>query len=360
MEKKLKFNLIVCVTVGVALFAALLVVASLYDLQISKALTKGSLEAGEYYSSNGFAKFFEVAGGSVIYLAGGIASLICVCAAIKMAEGEDFFFIKELKGVWYKIIKICLIIGFSAFAVYEMYEFVHEVFKYVDRYTQDALIGSDIKFTIDNGCFIMAQLVFATLIAGLIFALLLRVKKEEIYRLIRLAALILLVEALYLVFVGVVKSPVGRMRYRTMNAIGDFSYYTPWYVINGSRHVLQNGVVGVGDFDAATLVGAAEDTCKSFPSGHTYCAGMSFVLVCLPDLFESFKKTYLKVLCWVIPAVYTITVAITRIVVGAHFLSDVLVGGTLSFTLIMIFREVLILNCAHFKALFKSKETQTE
>lgn len=354
-NKKLKLNLILGVAVSAVLFATLLTVASFYDLGISKFLTKGSLPEGKYYSTNSFALFFEVMGGSLVYIAGGVAALICVCAAIKMADGEKFFFIKELKGVAYKIVKWVLVIGFAAFAVYEMYEFFHDTFKYTDRILQGALQGTGVSFTLKTAYLTAVQLVLALLVGGLIFALLFRVKKEDIYKLVKFAAAILIVEAMYLVVVGAIKGPIGRVRFRAMNAIGDFSEYTPWYVINGSRDLTINGLVSSGA-DPSVLVGAASDTCRSFPSGHTYCAAMSFALVCLPDLIERFKKTWIKVLCWVIPAVYTVTVAVCRIVVGAHYLSDVLVGGTLSFALIMIFREVLILKCAHFKALFKKKE----
>ncbi|MDE7439651.1 MAG: phosphatase PAP2 family protein [Clostridia bacterium] len=358
-NKKLKLNLILCVAIGVALFAALLTVASLYDLQISHTLTKGSLAEGKYYSTNGFALFFEIFGGCVVYIAGGVASIICVCVAIKMREGDRFFFIKELKGAFYKIVKWILIIAFSAFAVYEMYCAIHDMFKYTDRYLQDLLAGSGIKFTLRSGYLLAAQLVVAAVVSGLVFALLMRVKKENILTLVKLAILIFIVEALYLVVVEAIKTPIGRMRYRTMNVLGDFSYYTPWYKINGSRHATLVGIVGSKP-DTDILIGAASDTCKSFPSGHTYCAAMSFVLVCLPDLFERFKKTWVKVLCWTVPAVYTLTVAVCRIVVGAHYFSDVLVGGTLSFTAIMIVREVLILKCAHFKALFGKKQPEVE
>ena len=361
MEKrKLKITAILCVTFGVAVFVCLLVIASFFDLEISKALTKGSLKAGEYYSDNEFALFFEVAGGSVVYLLGGIASLICLTASVKMEDGQPFLFVKELKGTAYKIIKTLLIIVFSAFAVYEMYAFFHDAFKYTDRYLQDAVNGTGASFSLDSGYLTAVQVVIAFIFSGLIFALLLKIKRENIFTLIKLAALILIVEAMYLVFVGLIKGPIGRMRFRTMNAIGDFSYYTPWYKINGVRHVLSDGTIGKGDFDAATLVGATSDTCKSFPSGHTYCAAMSFALVCLPDMFERFKKTYIKALCWVIPAVYTVTVAVTRIVVGAHFLSDVLIGGTLAFTLIIILREALILKGAHIKCFFKNTEKSVE
>ena len=356
MEKKLKLSAIICVSAFLAVFVALLTIASFYDLQISQALTKGSLEEREYYSSNQFALFFEVLGDSVVYLLGGVASIIIVCAAIKMTDGGAFLFIKELKGVLYKIVKICLIIAFSAFAVYEFYEVFHDVVKYTDRYLYAALMGSEVEFSVGGGYMIAVQIVFALATAALIFGLLVRVKREDIFKLVKLAVLILAVEALYLVLVGAIKTPIGRMRYRAMNAIGDFSYYTPWYKINGARSVGIDGSILQGSIDKQDALFGATDTCKSFPSGHTYCAATSFVLVCLPDLFERFKKVWVKVLCWTVPAVYTVTVAVCRIVVGAHFLSDVLVGGTLAFALIIIIREVLILNCAHFKAFKVNKE----
>ena len=353
MEKNLKRNAIICVSVFVAVFCALLVVASLYDLQISDALTKGSLKEGEYYSSNQFALFFEVMGDSVVYIAGCIASLIFVCSAMKLKDGDNFLFFKEIKGTFYKVFKSCLIILFSAFAVYEMYEAVHDIFKYTDRYLYAELLGSGIEFSVTGGYMLAVQILLALAFTGLILGLLVRVKKENITKLLKLAILILIVEALYLVLIGAIKTPVGRMRYRTMNAIGDFSYYTPWYKINGARHVGIGGSIGNGDLSRDELLFGAEDTCKSFPSGHTYCAAISFALICLPDLLESFNKRWIKAICWTAPTAYTLTVAVSRIVVGAHYLSDVLVGGTLAFTLVILIREVLILNCAHFKAFKK-------
>ena len=354
-NKKLRLNLIIGVCAFAAVFAALLTVASLYDLQISEALTNGSLAEGEYYSSNQLALFFEVMGDSVVYLAGGIASLIFVSSAIKLQDGDGFLFIREIRGAAYKAFKICLIILFSAFAVYEFYEAVHDIFKYTDRYLYAVLTDYGLQFSLTGGYLFAVQVVLALAFAGLILALLVRVKKEDITKLIKLAILILVVEAMYLVLVGAIKTPIGRMRYRTMNAIGDFSYYTPWYKINGSRNVDMVGNV-VGDkLSREELLFGAEDTCKSFPSGHTYCSAITFALVCLPDLFERFKKRWIKGICWIVPAAYTLTVAVCRIVVGAHFLSDVLVGGTLAFALIMIIREVLILNCIHFKAFIKNK-----
>lgn len=355
MEKKLKINLLVCVSAFIAVFTALLIVASFYDLQISRALTSGSLGKGEYYSTNDFAVFFEIVGFSVFYLSGGISSLICVAAAIRMQDGEKFFFIKELKGIAYKIVKWTLIVGFSAFAVYEMYNVFREPFKYADKYIQDAVFGTGAVFTLKTPYMVAVEVLMGLVVSGLVLALLLKLNREAIFKLVKIAVILFLVELLYLAVIGAVKDPIGRMRFRTMNAIDNFSYYTPWYVINGARHVLPNGTVVTGNVDTSMLVGAASDTCKSFPSGHTYGAAMSFALVCLPDLFDKFKKPFIKAVCWIIPVWYTVTVALCRIIVGAHFFSDVLVGGTLAFTLVMIFREIIILNLAHFKA-FKRTE----
>ena len=361
MKNKLQLRLILCVCAYVSVFTALLITATFFDLEISRFLTAGSLPDGEYYSTNGFALFVEVLGFSVFYGSGAIASVICVAAAVKMEDGDRFFFIKELKGAAFKIVKAALIIGFSAFAVYETYCVVHEAFKYPEKYLQDALQGSDIVFTLKSGYLIAVQVVFAMVISGLTLALMLRVSKQTAIKLIKIAAILFATELLYLAVIDAVKTPIGRMRFRTMNALGDFSYYTPWYVINGARNATTSGIIipSGGTPSAEILIGAASDTCKSFPSGHTYGAAMSFALVCLPDLFDKCKKNWIKAVCWTVPAAYTVTVAVCRIVVGAHFLSDVLVGGTLAFVIVMILREIIILKGAHFKA-FKKAAPQEE
>ena len=64
---------------------------------------------------------------------------------------------------------------------------------------------------------------------------------------------------------------------------------------------------------------------------------------------------------WTRPVIYAVTiaftgiVAISRIAAGAHYMSDVLFGGTLSFLFMMIGREIFIFKGAHFKALFERK-----
>ena len=105
-----------------------------------------------------------------------------------------------------------------------------------------------------------------------------------------------------------IKTIWGRVRFRSMEA--PYSDFTPWFKINGN-----NGN-------------------HSFPSGHTAGAGVSYQLMLLP--FVSKKCREHKTALFVTAFVFTSIVALTRIVVGAHYLSDVAVGGTISFTCTLI------------------------
>lgn len=102
----------------------------------------------------------------------------------------------------------------------------------------------------------------------------------------------------------------GRVRFRDLIAQGSYDAFTPWYKINGI-----NGN-------------------KSFPSGHTAGAGMSFLIMLLPFISEKLKNK--TSLCFAVPFIYTSVVAVTRLMMGAHYLSDVAMGGIISFTFVLI------------------------
>ncbi len=102
----------------------------------------------------------------------------------------------------------------------------------------------------------------------------------------------------------------GRVRFRDLLANGNFDAFTPWYVLNGI-----NGN-------------------KSFPSGHTAGASMSYLLMFMPFVSDKLKNK--TSLCFLIPCVYTSLVAYTRLVMGAHYLSDVTMGGTVGFTIVIV------------------------
>ncbi len=107
----------------------------------------------------------------------------------------------------------------------------------------------------------------------------------------------------------------GRVRFRDLLSDGSFDRFTPWYHPNGI-----NGN-------------------KSFPSGHTAGAGISYIMMLLPSLSEKYKNKF--ALCFAVPFVYTSIVAYTRLVMGAHYLSDVAVGGTVSFTIVVVMMAIM-------------------
>ncbi len=116
------------------------------------------------------------------------------------------------------------------------------------------------------------------------------------------AALIVLVSVVFL------KQLWGRVRYRQMLAAGDFSLFSPWYLIQGfgnTSHV-------------------------SFPSGHTANAAVFVLFSCY---FPRKRK-------WLIPALlaWVALCATSRIFIGAHFLSDVLFGAALSLAICYLLR----------------------
>ena len=111
------------------------------------------------------------------------------------------------------------------------------------------------------------------------------------------------------VLVESIKFGWGRVRFRDLLAAGSYDAFSSW--------VHPNGINGH----------------KSFPSGHTSGAGMSYLLMLLPYLSEKLRKR--KTLLFIIAFIFTGTVAFTRLVMGAHYLSDVTVGGAISFTCVL-------------------------
>lgn len=108
----------------------------------------------------------------------------------------------------------------------------------------------------------------------------------------------------YVFGIQIVKYFWGRVRFRELDAT--FSQFTPWY--------LPQGITG---FD-------------SFPSGH---AAMGWLLLAILVLFDN-KKKWLKNLALVVIILWGVLLATSRVIIGAHFASDVLFG---SFFIIVAF-----------------------
>jgi membrane-associated phospholipid phosphatase len=141
-----------------------------------------------------------------------------------------------------------------------------------------------------------------------------KITPERLFQLycIALTAIVYMLSALILI--NILKFAWGRVRPRQLADIADF---TPWYHPQG--------------FSKRPLF-----KYRSFPSGHTANASILYIITMFAPLT---KKRWLKFLLYVIPIVWIIIMAASRVIVGAHFASDVLFGATISIILFYLSRH---------------------
>ncbi|MFZ1281066.1 MAG: phosphatase PAP2 family protein [Ignavibacteriaceae bacterium] len=115
-----------------------------------------------------------------------------------------------------------------------------------------------------------------------------------------------------LFFVSLLKIFWGRIRFRDLS--GYYSDFTPWY--------FPQGVTGH----------------QSFPSGH---AAMGFMMIALVVFFAD-KSFYKRIIIKGLIISWALIVCASRVVIGAHYASDVLFGG-----FIMIITYLLLIHNAN-------------
>lgn len=287
---------------GILLIMAVL--GTILDLQISKAVA--DLSTSNYLSKNLFAILGETFGENVLYVL-----LVSSLAII-------FFYIlkKPLSKKW---LNICLL-AFCAVASFIIcFYCINKTLGYISEYTS---FGLD-QF-LDSALGIIIVLLFSAGVDICAFLLFNKLSIETLSSLWKWAVFVIIVSALSNAIVQGAKHIFDRTRYRAMVYVGDteFSFYTPWYQINTNK------------FNSISTF--AEDFFKSFPSGHTCAASSTFVLVTLPTFLQKTNTKKWKICLWTTAIVYTLLVAFSRIVAGAHFFMDVFVGGLTTFVLTLV------------------------
>ena len=299
------------------IFCGLLITATFTDMQVSRILTKNALPAGEYYADDIFGVVFECVGTAPELLICGLcAAMLTVWAIRLMKRGAARILI--------------IITGGAATVGLYLWQF-YDMFHYICRHVPgDKSVPA----------FLWGVAAFLALFCAALSLFAVNCVSDDTLRKLPRFACVTMGSILAAVLViQVLKNPVGRMRYRSMNVIGDFSGYTPWYKANGQP-------------DKAWMretFGTA-DAFKSFPSGHTRAAAATFYLISLADVV-GVKSKRRRAMLWCFAILCTGLVAVSRIVVGAHFFSDVLVGGTIGFVVCMLTREFLLIDRRHLRAL---------
>lgn len=124
--------------------------------------------------------------------------------------------------------------------------------------------------------------------------------------------------------ITIVKSIMHRTRFRYLYDIGDgvlFHEYGNWW---------QRGTM--------PIVEEFKEEFKSFPSGHTGTAALGLVMMAFIPLFkkEWTEKKWLQPVLILIGTIWTLLVAFSRMLVGAHFLSDVGFGFFISMVIYLV------------------------
>lgn len=288
----------------VLIFGGLLALATVFDLQVSFILAEPNLVTDRYFSNNFVCNLVEVVAMAPIW---GFATFAAAVLTV---------YFRGLGGPA-RLLQI-LFFGLSVFAGTSL---LRDMMKYLLQIQGREEIMKQTWFN-------LLMVAFGLLVTALILGLAGGWIRAHMRQMMPFALAIICSCCCFL-FIELIKNPVGRMRFRAMHFVDDYSYYTPWYQVSGARKQL--GSLG---FD--------RDYFKSFPSGHTFSGSMIYLIIMLPDLFKGLQTRKGRVLSYVVSIAYTGFVAFFRIAAGAHFFSDVLVGGTMGFLAVQLFRYIFL------------------
>lgn len=324
---------ILSISLFIVIFAILLVIATFFDLQISKILTKISLPEGQYITNDPFAATVEI--------------FATIPAPLFIGIGFLFIFIYCKRFLTGKKSKALMILSMLLATVAFVY-MISDIFKYLIRH----ITLNELSDT--SGFYLyIVYLIFALPIEGFVYLLIKNTPDDVVKNMLKLTLVVVIVVALTTIIINLgVKNIFGRIRYRAMNMDRDdpnygFAAYMRWYEIKGKWITKEE----------MEAMWSTHDAIKSFPSGHTASAGTTYALIILPTILNRKDDKKLNILMYVISILWTGICAIGRIAAGAHFMSDTLFGGTLSFVIVVLLKEFYIDKGEHIKALFKKESS---
>ena len=157
----------------------------------------------------------------------------------------------------------------------------------------------------------VTYLIVAVVINVLIFIIIHKIQRVKSETAIKYSKVVVAVALFgYVICIQGVKYFWGRVRFRELDSA--FSQFTPWY--------LPQGITGS----------------DSFPSGH---AAMGWMLLPLLILITD-KNLWAKYLGITIIFMWAVVLASSRVVIGAHYASDVLFGSFFIITTFLIFNKI--------------------
>lgn len=269
-----------------AVFIVGMVFATIFDFKISAFLT--NLDEGEVLSIKVpfFAIIIEIIGEWPSNMLGSFCAAVIMRACIKT---------KKLLGYTAGV-------GFGAIATYFVYQSTSS--------SAEGIVElANAEYTVKHLAFVIP---ITIIIAAALFIGIFMLSEKTAKKL--LVPCIVCGSMLALMFAGIqgCKLLWGRVRMRQLVELGDLSRFTPWYKISPFSGF------------------------RSFPSGHTANAVSLGLLPLLYSKNITEKSPYAKKVTYIFVAVWGAFMAFTRILVGAHFLSDVLCGAAIAFVCVIL------------------------
>lgn len=169
-----------------------------------------------------------------------------------------------------------------------------------------------------------------------------RIKKETLYKLEALALAGVLF-GIFLKFIEYSKQITGRIRFREMVAASNGFFDDEGLSFGKTKNLatrLDKSMVNGTDFSAfAPWYKICKDSgiyshADSFPSGHTSCSCALFLSILFCNAFERLKK--FVPLAAIFSAVYVLVMGFSRLVAGAHYLTDVAGAVIIAYTLFLV------------------------
>lgn len=266
--------------ISIAVFLSIFIIGSFVDLNYAKMIFSPNNQFGITSSvisiivGYGLLAFF---GGVVIY------------HAFKFTE-----------IIWQRILLIIFSIGLFAVGTY---------FSGDEPFGPNGWYNPSLKWL---GYLIYGVIMIAIYYLGYLFA-----KKANNPRAI-IVVIIFSIFTVVALLIGTVllKSIFSRPRYRIAVHDGYVNFHNWWEPCKDAKTYIEE-------------YGLNKDEFKSFPSGHTSVSALSMMfVVALPSLLN--KEIKHQVIYFYIALVFTLFVAFIRTLVGAHYLSDVGMGGLIT------------------------------
>ena len=281
-----------------AVLLILLILGTFLDFQISQGLV--DLNAGSYYTKNLFGIIFEIIGEMPIYLVTSFA----VALIFHNFKRRD----KNLTNIIIQIVSVIISVGLLFYMNYKLFKYLSIHLDFAD------LLGGN-----------WDKLAYLLLGAGMTFLLFFftqRIPSSFLNKMLFWAIIVCLTAAFSQVVTHLLKSIAARPRYRAMFLMEEFGEYRKWFQF-------QWGIPEISE-DLKLLYDAGADWYKSFPSGHTSAAAMVLTLTLIPSIFAKTNTLLRKIITYTVVVLYILAVMFSRILVGAHFLTDVTFGAMIT------------------------------